>query len=707
MPTLLAIVFDPTCARSSRVFARRDGVPRAMLAVLILMSIAPAWWGRSASAQPVTSAAPGLVSTRTLLEEMVDRSSIARFPSPTFTLGQFSSYDRASVTPTDAAGWFANMDTNQYLRVEENAGRREFVMMDAKGPGAVVRFWSANPKGTLRVYLDDAATPVIEAPMEAVLSGTWKFAPPLSHVGSNGRNLYFPIAYASRCKITSDADGFYYQINHRTYPANTPIRSFSMNDLETELPTITVVQESLRTPPRGASDPVVLHQGEIAPGAKVSKGLPFGPAAVNRLWVTLDAPDVEQALRTTIIRIEFDGDQTVWCPVGEFFGGGVGFNPFDSWYTAAKGENQLISRWTMPYRQRATITLENLGQDPVTATLAHRSSQWRWDDRSMHFHTTWRHEDPIRTRPYSDWNFVTVTGRGVYVGDALTILNPVPEWWGEGDEKITVDGEAFPSHFGTGTEDYYGYAWSSPKKFQHAFHGQTRSDGEASGTTRGYSSVFRTRALDVIPFAKSIDVDMEVWHWVDCEVAYAATTFFYAIPEATTNREPQPGEASKGVRVLPPPPPPFKIEGMIEAESMSISGVTKAKVVTQDMQGFGRGKWSNEQQVWVQGEGVGAGVTFELFVDPPGPRRLIVHATKSWDYATVRFTVNGKPAGADVDLFSGQVNVSVPTGTIDLGVFEPINGKFELRAEVVGANAAATGTKAYFGIDGVVMSAAK
>lgn len=32
-------------------------------------------------------------------------------------------------------------------------------------------------------------------------------------------------------------------------------------------------------------------------------------------------------------------------------------------------------------------------------------------------------------------------------------------WWGEGDEKFFVDGEKFPSSFGTGSEDYIGYAW--------------------------------------------------------------------------------------------------------------------------------------------------------------------------------------------------------------------------------------------------------
>ena len=38
-------------------------------------------------------------------------------------------------------------------------------------------------------------------------------------------------------------------------------------------------------------------------------------------------------------------------------------------------------------------------------------------------------------------------------------------WWGEGDEKFYVDGERFPSTFGTGSEDYVGYAWSAEAPF--------------------------------------------------------------------------------------------------------------------------------------------------------------------------------------------------------------------------------------------------
>lgn len=54
---------------------------------------------------------------------MTDRSSFTYFPENQFTHKQFSSYNRASVSP-DSAGWFANTDMSHFIRVEENSGRR-------------------------------------------------------------------------------------------------------------------------------------------------------------------------------------------------------------------------------------------------------------------------------------------------------------------------------------------------------------------------------------------------------------------------------------------------------------------------------------------------------------------------------------------------------------------------------------------------------
>ena len=99
------------------------------------------------------------ISVKSLLADMTDLGTLTEFPAPAYTCKQFSSYERASKTSADLATWFANGDCGQYLRVEDREGRKEYVMMDAAGPGAIVRIWSANPVGVLRIYLDGAEKP--------------------------------------------------------------------------------------------------------------------------------------------------------------------------------------------------------------------------------------------------------------------------------------------------------------------------------------------------------------------------------------------------------------------------------------------------------------------------------------------------------------------------------------------------------------------
>ena len=112
---------------------------------------------------------------------MVDAESIARWPQPEFTCKQASSYDRETVAP-DKPGWFANNDQNQFIRIETNGGRTEKVMLNADGPGCLVRFWlttDRNEKGTLRIYLDEAPEPALAFPAYDLLSGGLKLGPPL------------------------------------------------------------------------------------------------------------------------------------------------------------------------------------------------------------------------------------------------------------------------------------------------------------------------------------------------------------------------------------------------------------------------------------------------------------------------------------------------------------------------------------------------
>jgi hypothetical protein len=208
----------------------------------------------------------------------------------------------------------------------------------------------------------------------------------------------------------------------------------------------------------------------------------------------------------------------------------------------------------MPYRKSGHLGLKNVGTTPVFVKVTAQSGPWTWDENSLLFHANWRCERGIKTRPMQDWNYIEIKGRGVYVGDTLTVFNrvkPVAEvrdgsWYGEGDERIYVDGEKFPSHLGTGTEDYYGYAWGMPGYFSSPFISAPRRDGDCGKSNwdmaalnwAGYTTNSRVRLLDGIPFKNNLKFDMEIWHCGDHKVDYAAATFWYARPGATHNRPP-------------------------------------------------------------------------------------------------------------------------------------------------------------------------
>jgi hypothetical protein len=433
--------------------------------------------------------------------------------------------------------------------------------------------------------------------------------------------------------------------------------------------------------------------------------------------VAADTP--ADALRATVIGASFDGEACVWCPLSDFFGSGVGLNPYQDWYRGVDAQGRLESRWVMPFREDAGFSLTNHGERPVTISCGVETGPWVWDERSMHFHATWRREYPIhaaKARGTEDWNYVTVAGKGVYVGDNLSVMNPVAAWWGEGDEKVYVDGEKFPSHFGTGTEDYYGYAWCWPEPFAHPFHAQVRADGwkpRGRWTNWGYTAVTRTRSLDAIPFTKGLRFDMEVWHWAACDEEYAATAYWYARPGATSNRGPSVEDARAPIPVPPPLPGPMKIAGAVECETCRVVAHSQGLAFEgQEMEGFTPRTWSGGEHLWVKATRVGDYIEIEVPASGDGPRELVLHATKSWDYGVVRCTVNGRRAGPDLDLCSGKEGRVEPTGPIVLGRFEPEPGAggaggtggagWRLRVEVVGANEKSVGARHFFGLDAVV-----
>ncbi len=630
------------------------------------------------------------ISIRSLLLEMADLERLAHAPSPTYITRQASSYDRAAKSPEE--NWFANGDRGNFIRVERRQGRNEHVMAELKGPGTVVRIWSANPQGNIRFYVDGKTVSELVVPMETLTTGKHPdFPPPFSGLHGRGANLYYPIPYERSLKITADnvnarPETLYYQVNYRTYEPGTKVRSFSMADVKDAAKLAEDVSNRL-TDPRPAKSfraRVVSALRVLQPGQILAVRTPAGSGEVRQLSVravgyapnsadpgSLGEPlPHEQTLRKVLFEADFDGTSAIVAPLGDFFGSAPGLNAYQCLpFTVYEETGYMVSRWVMPQKQVGRLFFTNHADHPVEVSVEIVWVPKRWEDDTLYFRAKWRRET-MQTRPFRDWNFLTATGSGRFVGTAMFISNPVTNWWGEGDEKIYIDGEKFPSTFGTGTEDYFGYAWGSPQIFHHPYHNQTRCDGPG---TRGYTAVNRFQILDDMPFTASFRFDMEIWHWAEVTADFAEIAYWYQKPGGSDGFEPLRRE---DLYTFPIPEPPH-VKGAIEGDALKLISKTGGDVLEQSL----GDKWSNFRQVWWRDAKPGDRANWEVKSDRTGRMKLTGRFCVAGDYGIVQIYWNGRKVGDPTDFYREALGLV----TVEFGEVEVLETNV-FEAEIVGAN---------------------
>jgi len=492
----------------------------------------------------------GQVTVGSLLREMTDPVAATYLPETDFRTCLWSSHDRASVS-ADRPGWFANDDASKFVRDETNdEGQVEHVMMDARGPGAVVRCWmtfgDVPETGTMRIYVDGKK--VVEGRSADILTGDELCGAPLAAAapagapeGHCGNNLYFPVTYAKNCKMTishkgTDSARVYYNIETRTYGEGTQVESFGPETLAKYRAEISAAQAALAAGV-GFPLPKTLDTKSIT-GCRLEalgeRAFEFsGPGVVREIVMDCDFQQWRDAMpmpEEIVLSVDCDGERTVEMPAVDFFGAGPSLCDFSTRFCARRG-GTMTARWAMPFKKSLRVTLR--GGNDFAIPLRRFSvsvGAYDWQEgRSMLFRCKYTPYRQIRTREngnHRDLRFLTVNGRaGRLVGCGVFVRNPAPMWWGEGDEKIFVDGEKTPSYIGTGSEDHFGYAWGCPDAFSHPFLAQP----DGSGALRpGVVVNLRHRVLDAVEFRKSIVFDMELWHWRDCLVDYDAWCWYYA-----------------------------------------------------------------------------------------------------------------------------------------------------------------------------------
>ncbi len=508
------------------------------------------------------------VTTGSLFEEMVELEALARFPDPAFRTIQFSSFDRRSTVP-GGPGWFANADGfggepvpnfEKVLKAPEGGGPGEYLMADVPGPGAVVRLWTASISGRVRLHVDDMENPLYDGEAESFFRRPYDVFPEMRAVDAERFRAtiyqrdasYAPIPFAKRLRLVwvgSLDEIHFYHIGVRRYAPGTAVVSFSPGDITRFKETINRVTRTLADPdayPASPSPkPTRAFEVSLAPGEKSEAIKLEGPGALEKFWLRFEAHDLEAALRQTVLTIicdDFPRGQ-VECPAGDFFGAAPGVNPYRSLPFSVREDGRMTCRFVMPFEKSLSLILENHGSQTVRVAGEALPMDFAWDERTMHFRARWRvdHDLVASDEDVQDLAFLLARGKGVYVGTTSILLNPatVPtpwgNWWGEGDEKVFIDDDRVPSIFGTGSEDYYNYSWSSPDIFFYPYCGQPRNDGPGN---RGFVTNFRWHILDCIPFADSIGFWMELCsHERTPGLSYARTGYYYARPGTIDDHE--------------------------------------------------------------------------------------------------------------------------------------------------------------------------
>lgn len=655
------------------------------------------------------------ISLTSLVNDMINRDLTSEFPNPEFTLKQYSSYDQNSLAP-DQDGWFANHDASWFIRQEENDGRREFVMLDADGPGAIVRFWMTFGNkdaytGTIRFYIDGSDIPVIEGPVLDIISGGALVGEPLSSSVSpetdyfkRGHNLYLPIPYGEHLKITYECQALnperhspsvYYNINYRTYTEGISVKSFSMEELEEIQNDLKLVQTKLQETgdSKVQTSSLRLHSqnGELLPGETRNLTIP-GSNAIHKIELHIEAENLPQALRSTVLEIIFDGERTIWSPIGDFYGTGYQIRPYKTWYTEVDENGTLSCYWIMPFKKSAIVNLINYGDQTVNI-LKHKvfTDKYSWKRNSMHFGAIWKELREVETGGSSrvngddkhvDVNYVTLNGEGVYMGSGLTIFNTVDSWWGEGDEKIWVDGESFPSFIGTGTEDYFGYAWCRPEKFSHFLIAQPDGSGNFHP---GMSVNLRFHILDGIPFKSSIQFDLELWHWTKAIINYAPMSYWYMKPGGTYNIEPDPEAVQKEVflKMNDMIEPKLVEGGILEGENLRVTDVSNGNY---QYQAINEWDWSNGAQLWWIASAEDATLIAEFIMPEAGEYQVRMIYTKAIDYGNFKIAVNDKFSSKTFVGFHDQTGKDVITDSSNIGIFTLAEGINTITLKTVGTH---------------------
>ncbi|MCO5297354.1 MAG: DUF2961 domain-containing protein [Fimbriimonadaceae bacterium] len=450
----------------------------------------------------------------------------------------------------------------------------------------------------------------------------------------------------------------------------------------------------------------------VAPGATHVLMDRQGPGMITHLWFTFLGPepqgwakDGSATHQDMLLRIYWDGSDRpgVEAPVGDFFANCFGKrSEVISVPVIVEDADSYNCFWHMPFRKSARVEIVNQGDKPIN--LLYYNIDWVKLDSlpadTPYFYAQYRQEYPVQHG--KDYVVLDTKGKGHYVGTVLAVRTRSPSWFGEGDEKIYVDGEPKPSIWGTGTEDYFLSAWGL-KRTSTPYFGVPYFD--QWGIVGGHTSAYRWHIQDPLVFQNGIKVTFEHFGWIspdenpdqksmswnEREDDFASVAFWYQTGQPTFSaRAPSGAE-----RRLP------SLERTISFARDHLAGHGEGKAEAQQLEFF------DGPQALYRAQGEGAWFEVPFTIAEKEPLRLLLSLTKSYDFGTWKVFLSKVGATGAYP----EAPVRVPLGTFDLYApdveaaevhlldFWPDPGEYVVRLECTGKNNASRGH--FLGIESI------
>lgn len=268
-----------------------------------------------------------------------------------------------------------------------------------------------------------------------------------------------------------------------------------------------------------------------------------GPGMISHIWFT------GYVGHSFVMRIYWDNEEfpSVEAPISAFFGCGYdeNFETIDGNYSVLNSAMILVapgrgynSYFEMPFRKHCKITLEN--RCDREETLYYMISGWHGEisENAGYFHAVYRQEHPVvKGRSYTVLD--GVSGKGTFVGVTLSSgMNGNNTCWVEGEAKMYIDGDIYPTLNYTGTEDYFcgSYAFGNDiiiRRYQaysglyvgmYAMFGNDR-DAQYNGQQRFL--LYRWHIKDPVYFDKSFRMTMDNLGWTGPRYDDYTTVAYY------------------------------------------------------------------------------------------------------------------------------------------------------------------------------------